>query len=566
MQILRIDMYAKTWKFQPVPDQWENTGGRGLIARILLDEVDPLCDPLGPANQLIFAPGLLVGGALSSCDRISVGAKSPLTGGVKEANAGGTTGLALVHLGIKALIISRQPQDDGWWTLYIGQGEVRFDPANDLVGFGVYESAERLIDRYGEKAAIALIGPAGEMQMLASGILNLDKDHSPSRINARGGLGALMGSKRLKAIVFDPPKREAPSQADPKAYRAARKRFTTALNDHPQTAVYRDFGTAAMAHMCNRLGGLPTRSFRSGQFEAVEQISGEHLRAEILRRGKPGDPSHACMPGCLIRCSNTFVSEDGQEMISPLEYETISLMGSNLGIDNLDAIARLNLAANDLGLDSIEVGAALGVFMDARVLEYGDAEAALDLLKEVYQDTTLGRVLGNGAAAAGDHTGIGRVPVVKRQALSAYDPRAIKGTGVTYATSPQGADHTAGLTIRASVDHTDPSGQAELSRTAQYNMAGWDTLGACIFAAFGFVALPPVLSELLAARFGRPVEENILQQIGQETIRLERAFNHAAGFTVKDDRLPQWLCEEPLPPTGAVFDVPEDDLDHIFSG
>jgi aldehyde:ferredoxin oxidoreductase len=564
MQILRIDMRAKTWERQSVPPDWENTGGRGLIARILLDEVDPKCNPLGPANQLIFAPGLLVGGALSSCDRISVGAKSPLTGGVKEANAGGTTGLALVHLGLKGLIISGQPQEDSWWILYIGQDAVRFDPAGDLVGSGAYAAAAQLIERYGEKAAMALIGPAGEMQMLASGILNLDKDQSPSRINARGGLGAVMGSKRIKAIVFDPPERKLPAAADPKAYRSARKRFTVALNDHPQTAVYRDFGTAAMAHLCNRLGGLPTRSFRSGQFEEVEAISGEHLRAELLRRGKPGDPSHACMPGCLIRCSNTFVSEDGQEVVSPLEYETISLMGSNLGIPNLDAVALLNRAANDLGLDSIEAGAALGVLMDAGLLEYGDAAGALHLLEEVYQDTPIGRVLGNGAAAAGDFTGVTRVPVVKRQALSAYDPRAIKGTGVTYATSPQGADHTAGLTIRAKVDHTDPNGQVDLSRTAQYNMAGYDTLGACIFAGFGFAALPPVLSELLSARLGRPLDENILQQLGQETIRLERAFNRAAGFTPEDDRLPEWLCSEQLPPTQAVFDVPGDELDHIF--
>jgi len=319
-----------------------------------------------------------------------------------------------------------------------------------------------------------------------------------------------------------------------------------------------------MTHLCNRLGGLPTRSFRHGQFEAAEALSGEHLRAEIIRRGKPGDPSHACMPGCLIRCSNTFVSEDGQQVVSPLEYETISLMGSNLGIADLDAVARLNRTANDLGLDSIEVGAALGVLMDVGILKYGDADSALALLKEVYEDTPLGRVIGNGAAAAGDHSGSRRVPVVKRQALSAYDPRAIKGTGVTYATSPQGADHTAGLTIRAKVDHTDPNGQVALSRTAQYNMAGWDTLGACIFASFGFIALPPVLSELLSARFGHLVDENILQTIGKETIRLEREFNRRAGFTSKDDRLPRWLCEESLPPTNAVFDVPDDEIDQIF--
>jgi aldehyde:ferredoxin oxidoreductase len=562
MHILRIDMHKKSWERQPVPPDWEYTGGRGLIAKILLEEVDPQCNPLGSDNKLIFAPGLLVGGGLSSCDRISVGAKSPLTGGVKEANAGGTTGLALVRLGLKALILSGQPKHNDWYILYIGQDAVRFDPAGDLIGQGAYASAARLIERYDKQAAISLIGPAGELQLLASGILNLDKDQSPSRINARGGLGAVMGSKHIKAIIFDPTAKRTLKPANTQAYQSARKRFTLALDKHPQTAVYRDFGTAAMAYLANRLGGLPTRSFRSGSFEAVERISGEHLRAELLRRGEPADPSHACMPGCLIRCSNTFSNETGQEVVSPLEYETIALMGSNLGIDNLDTVARLNRAANDLGLDSIEVGAGLGVMMDAGVLDYGDGVRSLELLQDIHNP--LGRVLGNGAAAVADHFGVQRAPVVKRQAMSAYDARAIKGTGVTYATSPQGADHTAGLTIRANVNHTDPAGQVELSRQAQYNMAGWDTLGACIFAGFGFSALPPVLSELLSARFGYAADEDILQQLGKETIRLERAFNQAAGFRPEDDRIPDWLCAEPLPPTGAVFDVPDEELDHIF--
>jgi aldehyde:ferredoxin oxidoreductase len=564
MFILRVDTRSQSWERDDVPSTWEKTGGRGLIARILLDEFNPKCDPLGPDNPLIFAPGLLVGGGLSSCDRISVGAKSPLTGGIKEANAGGTTGLALVHLGIKALILTGQPLDTRWSVLYIGQDILRFDPADELAGIGAYAAAQQLITRYGKQAAIALIGPAGEMQMLAAGILNLDKDHSPSRINARGGLGAVMGSKRIKAIVFDPSTSTLPPAVELKAYKSARKRFTIALSEHPQTAVYRDFGTAAMAQLCNRLGGLPTRSFRSGQFEGIEEISGESLREEILRRGKPGDPSHACMPGCLIRCSNTFVNENGLEIVSPLEYETISMNGSNLGIADLDTIARINRIANDLGLDSIEVGAALGVLIDAGVLEYGNADGIFSLLEEIKNDSPLGRVLANGAAAVGEYTGVERVPVVKRQALSAYDPRAIKGTGVTYATSPQGADHTAGLTIRANVNHTDPTGQVALSRIAQYNMAGYDTLGACIFAGFGFSSLPPVLSELLSARFGYPVEQDILQRIGKETIQVERSFNHRAGFTIADDRLPTWLCEEPLPPTGAVFDISTEEIDSIF--
>ncbi len=567
MQVLRINTRTQEGRVEAVPPTWERLGGRGLIARILLDEVPPRCEPLGPQNKLIWAPGLLVGHGLSSCDRISIGGKSPLTGGVKESNAGGTTGAAVARLGYKAVILEDKPSEDRWWVIVIdGQG-VRFDPADDLVGLGVYAAAERLRERYGPKAAISLIGPAGEMGLRAAGIQNLDRDGVPTRISARGGLGAVMGSKRVKAVVFDPPKGARPPLADPKAFRAAQKVYNKALLEHPQTQVYHDYGTAAMTAMTTHFGSLPTRGFSAGYFEGWEKISGDALRQVLLKRGKPSTPTHACMAGCVIQCSNVYATEEGEVLTSPLEYETIGLMGSNLGIDDLDTIARLNREANDLGLDTIEVGAALGVAGRAGLLQWGDGEGALALLGEIRQGTPLGRVLGNGAAVTGKVLGVEQVPVAKGQAMPAYEPRVIKGTGVTYATCPQGADHTAGLTIRAQVDHRNPEGQAALSRGAQIAMAGYDTLGACIFAGFGFAAAPKdTIARLLRARYGwEDVGEEALSELGKETIRLERAFNRAAGFTAADDRLPEWMTREPVPPTGEVFDVPEEDLDTIFA-
>jgi len=564
MEVWRINVRKQALKIEPVPQNWERLGGRGLVARILLDEVPATCDPLGRHNKLIFAPGLLVGHMLSSCDRISAGGKSPLTGGVKESNAGGSTGLHITALGIKALILEDQPETTGLWILHLSKDGARFEPAGELAGQGVYASARLARERFGEKAAIAMIGPAGENQLLAAGILNLDKDGVPSRINARGGLGALMGSKGLKAIVFDASGGQKPPIADPEAFKAAQKVYSKAVLDHPQSGIYRDFGTAAIARMCNTMGALPTRGFSAGEFECMESISGEHLRQTLLQRGVESDPSHACMAGCTIRCSNVYAGADGKTIVAPVEYETIGLMGSNLGLDNLDNIARLNWQANDLGLDTIDTGAALGVAAQAGLMQFGDARRALELLDEVRRNTPLGRVLGSGAALAGRVLGVRRVPVVKNQAISAYDPRAIKGTGVTYATTPQGADHTAGLTIRAKVDHLNPEGQAKLSRNAQLNMAGYDTLGACIFAGFGFAAAPETIRDLLNARYGWQVGDGILQELGRETIRLEREFNRHAGFTAADDRLPEWMSEEALTPTGAVFDVPAADLDGVF--
>lgn len=561
--IWRVNMRTQTFTREPVPENWEKLGGRALLTRILLDEGVATCEPLGRYNKLVFAPGLLVGHMLSSTDRISIGAKSPLTGGIKEANAGGRTGLQLALLGIKALIIEEQAEE-GWWALHVTRAGVSFDRVDELANTGVFTAAPALVERYGEKAAIALIGQGGERKLRGAGIQNLDKDRQPTRIAARGGIGAVMGARRVKAVVIDGTGGEKPPVFDKAAFKTAQKEYTTALMAHPQTATYRDFGTAAIVMMCQSFGCLPTRNFSDGQFEGAEEISGEALRQTMLNRGGECDTSHACMAGCTIRSSNVYGDVNGKALVSPMEYETIGLMGSNLGISNFDHIAQLNWEVNDMGLDSIEIGAALGVAADAGLFAWGDTEGALRLLHEVRNDTPLGRIIGNGAAMTGQVLGIERVPVVKNQAMSAYDPRAIKGTGVTYATSAQGADHTSGLTIRAKVDHTDPNGQVPVSRNAQFNMAGYDSLGACIFAGFGYGSVPQVIPALIKARYGWDVPENYLQVLGKETIRLEREFNRQAGFTAAQDRLPEWMRREALHPTNAVFDVPDEELDSIF--
>ncbi len=563
--VWRIDVREQALSLEPVPETWQRLGGRALIARILVDEVPGTCEPLGVCNKLLFTPGLLVGHMLSSCDRISVGGKSPLTGGVKEANAGGTTGLLMAYLGIKALILENKPVVQEWWVLHLSTQGAAFDRADDLIGAGVFEAAPRLMARYGGKVAIALIGPGGEMQMATAGIQNLDKEKLPSRIAARGGLGAVMASKGIKAIVLDAEGGKKPSLANPDAFKQAQKAFTKALLDHPQTAVYRDYGTAAVGRMALGFGALPTRNFSTGNFEGFETVSGEYMREVILERGGEGVPTHACMPGCTIRCSNNYADANGKSLVSPLEYETIGLMGTNLGISDLDAIARLNWEVNDLGLDSIDIGAALGVAAEAGLMTFGDGHGALKLVQEIRQGTPLGQILGQGAHITGKVLGIEHVPAVKGQAMSAYEPRAIKGTGVSYATSPQGADHTSGLTIRAKVDHLDPKGQAALSRTIQINNAGYDSLGACLFAGFGFSTAPESIRDLINARYGWDVGLDFLQVLGKESLKLEREFNRRAGFTKTDDRLPEWMTREPLPPHNTIFDVPEEDLDEVFN-
>jgi aldehyde:ferredoxin oxidoreductase len=570
MDVWRVNLRDQALKREAVPEGWSRLGGRGLSARILLDEVPATCEPLGPYNKLVLAPGLLVGHMLTSCDRISFGAKSPMTRGIKEANAGGSTGLHMTNMGMKALILEGQCEANGnarsgWWVLHLSLAGARFEPADDVAGLGVHDAAARLLTRYGAKVAIALIGPAGEMQLYAAGIQNLDKDRVPARIAARGGLGAVMGSKRLKAIVFDDAGGTKPPIAHREAFKAAQKLFTNNTLEHPQTKTYQEYGTPAMVRTCNAFGGLPTRNFSSGQFEGAETISGEAMRELLLKRGGESETTHACMAGCVIQCSNTYGGEDGKAIVSPVEYETIGLLGSNLGIADLDTVARLNWEISDLGLDTIDMGASLGVAAEAGLMEFGDGARGLELLREIRKGTPLGRILGHGAAMAGKVLGVRRVPVVKGQAMSAYEPRAIKGTGTTYVTSPQGADHTAGNTIRAKVDHLDAKANIATSRGAQINMAGFDTLGACIFAGFGFMVKPEVIPDILNARYGWQVGGDILQVLGRETLTVEREFNKRAGLTAADDRIPEYMRTEPLPPHNSVYDAAEADLDSIFN-
>ena len=565
MRILRVNTETSTTQFEAVPEDWQRLGGRGLIARVMLDEVPAQCDPLGPDNKLIFAPGLLVGHMVSACDRISVGGKSPLTGGIKEANAGGTTGLKMVWLDLHALIIEGSSHPEGGWQLlYIGPEGAQFHPADDLVGLGLQATANALIAQFGPKIGISAIGPAGERLYRSAGITHIDKDHHQTRISARGGLGALMGSKRLKAIVYDQSRSNQPPLVDKILFRAASKRYIKALLDHPQTSqIFTYYGTAAMVSMCNTLGGMPTRNFSAGAFEHADKISGEAIHD--LNKSRGGTVDHACMPGCTIKCSNIYHGPDNKLLVTPLEYETVGLMGSNLGMDHPDKIARINAVADDLGADSIEIGAALGVMAEAGLMDWGDIDRALELMDEMSRDTPLGRILGNGAGLAGKILGVQRVPVVKNQAISAYDPRAIKGTGVTYATSPQGADHTCGNPIRAKVDQTDAAGKVALSREAQYGSAAYDSLGVCLMGGFGFGTDPTLIPDLITGRYGWEVDSSYLRNLGRKTILMEVEFNRSAGFTSADDRIPEWMTREKLPPTEAVFDVPAEELDAIYS-
>lgn len=562
-QMLRIDMGSQAARFEPLPDCYRYLGGRALTSAIVSAEVDPTCDALSPGNKLVLAPGLLSGTVVSSSSRISAGAKSPLTGGIKEANAGGNTGWRLAQHGLRAVIIEGQATAGDWLIAVIGGGECRLEPAGDLIGLGTYAAASRLRERFGEKAALALIGPAGEQLMQVAGIANTDPEGRPARLCARGGLGAVMGSKGLKAVVvLDPGPNVAPALVDPALWRSETRVYVRALRDSPAIDRYRKLGTATTLEFVNKLGGLPIRNFSRGQDPATEAITGLHMAEVIKARG--GLNSHSCMTGCVIQCSNVWADREGREVTSSMEFETNTLLGANLEIYDFDVIARFTEACNDLGVDTIETGGAIGVAMQGGVLRFGDVDGVLDIFAQMRSGGILGKLIGAGAAMVGRVLGVREVPCVKGQTMAAYDPRVIKGNGVTYATSPMGADHTAGQTIGAKTDHLDPAGKVALSREAQIMAAALDSLGFCAFAGKIYEQVAENIRAMYEARFGEPISAAQVRQLALDTIKAEVAFNRAAGLGPATDRIPEWMRTTPLAPHGAVFDIREEELDRIW--
>jgi len=576
-KILRVNMTDRTVQYEDVPEKYRFLGGRGLTSSIVCDEVDPTCHPLGPNNKLVFAPGIITGTNAPTSGRVSVGGKSPLTGGIKESNAGSGWPQSVAKLGIKAIIVEGYPKDGGWWGLHITKDGATFFPADEYAGRSLYEVYPLLFERFGKKVDICSIGVAGEMKMAMAGVCFNDAHGRPSRYSGRGGLGAVMGSKGLKFIIVDPEGGPGVHIANPDLFEQGRKKMLEALRQHDITKPkggLNTYGTAILVNILNEAGGYPTRNFREGRFEGAAATSGEAIFENNKKRLGKELYNHACHPGCVIQCSNTYYDEQGNEIVSCIEYETTWALGANCGIDNLEAIGKLTWLCNDIGIDTIETGGTLAVAMDAGLLPFGDWQGAIRLLdEEIRKGTPLGRILGNGAAFTGKAFGWHRVPGVKGQNMPAYEPRAVRGIGVTYATSTMGADHTAGYTIAPEIlsvgGKADPRDikKADLSRNFQVTTAFIDSSGHCLFIAFAILDIPSGFEGLVeecAGVLGANWTVDDAARIGREIMEKELAFNRAAGFTKAHDRVPEFMKYEPLPPHNVVWDVPDEELDAVW--
>ncbi len=372
------------------------------------------------------------------------------------------------------------------------------------------------------------------------------------RIAARGGVGAVMGSKKVKAIVVDMHK--MPTFHDRKKLMGSVREYGKRLKADPAIESFAKFGTAIVADLTNQLGGLPTRNFSSGRIvdasEETLKLGGTFIREQNLARG--GEPTHACMPGCMIQCSNIYADENGEEICSPLEYETLGLVGSNCGLTDPDDVARLNDVANDLGVDTIELGAMIGVLMEAGEGKFGDAQFMHGVMDDLRAGNERGKLYAQGTYRVGKHFNVERIPTIKKQGISAYDPRVIEVTGISMMKTAQGADHTAGnIPAHKSADKTTEQ-LVDASMEIQVQSATADSLGLCLFGRSITNTSADLMVQALNDAHGTNLDPSFMEKIGREALEMEWEFNKQAGFTEEDDELPDFFYDEPLEPSNKV--------------
>ena len=550
-------MTNKDVSSEDLPEEWQIVGGRGLSVRILNKEVPPDTDPLGPASKLIIAGGPLAGTLAPSFGRASAGGKSPLTLGIKEANAGGPAMQQLDRLGYRAIIVEGAPDDGQFYVLNINNDGASLDDGSEYVGMKNYDLVDALVKKYGDRSTVICIGPAGERKYRGASVAFADKDGLPSRHAGRGGLGAVMGAKGLKAVVLNDKGTPRVEMADRDAFTGALKEWAELVNNDPTCQGMSKNGTPAGVVPLRGFGSMPSKNYSNEGTDGFERLASDNLA--VLREER-GGRMDGCMPGCLIKCSIIHHGPDGKHLTSAFEYETVALLGTNIGISDPDAVARFDHICDDFGLDTIETGSAMGVAASAGKMEFGNVESALALFDEIEKGTDFGNTLGNGVVATCKDLGVDRMPAFGGQAIPAHDPRATKVTGTTYATSPMGADHTAGL---AYGQQPDSAAYVKASRNVQLSMATLDCLGLCNFALPGDAKAMGLIQTMLNARYGGEVSLEEINALGSQTIKDELKFNAGSEFNTAHE-FPEWTRKEALEPTYATYDVAAEDLAKIW--
>ena len=539
-------------------------GGRGLGTKILYDEGVATVDPLSPENKLVYITGPMTGASAPSTGRYMVVTKSPLTGMIACSNSGGIWGAKLKYAGWDAIIVEGEAPK--WTYISISDDKIELLDAEEYLGMMSEALDSALKEKHGADASVLNIGPAGEKKVLLAAIMN-DKD----RAAGRSGVGAVMGSKKLKAIVVKASRRNLDNIADPEALKSAVKRSMDILMANPVTSSgLRQLGTAILVNIINNVGSLPTKNWQESYFEKAEDISGEALAEKYLVK------AGACYR-CPIACGR-IINVNGHVTGGP-EYEPLWAYGANCGNSDLNTIDECNMLCNEYGLDAISVpctiAAAMELYQRGAIkdedcagvpLEWGSTKALVEWTKRIGDPhTELDWLMSSGSARLCQHYGMPELSMsVKKQEMPAYDARGIQGIGITYATSNRGGCHVRGYMISPEVlglpqqlDRTVTEDKAVWAKTFQDLTAVIDSMGHCLFTSFALGA--PEYTDMLNAATGTKYSVEEVLEIGDRIYNLERMFNKAAGMKPEDDRLPKRLLEEPIvngPSKGMVSKLP----------
>ena len=561
-KLLRVDLTAGTCTDEVLNEEWakEYLGGRGLGTKYFVEEVAADVDPLSADNKLILATGPLTGTYGAANGRYMVITKSPLSGTISSSNSGGYFPSELRFAGYDMIIFEGKAEYPSY--LQIHNDKVQLVGAVHLWGKSTQETEDQILAEFHGDAKVACIGPAGENLVSFAAIVN-DKH----RAAGRSGIGAVMGSKNLKAIAVRGT--GGVKIADPAAYREAALDAYSLLKENPVSGQgLPALGTPVLVNVINQLGALPTRNFQQDTFAGAEAISGETLASTYLKRNK------GCM-GCIIGCgrvtglSGARFGGDGE---GP-EYESIFSLGSACGVDDLAAITKANYICNEYGMDTISVGATVACAMELAEkglvseeeigvsLSFGDADAMVKLVEMTAKREGFGEKLAMGSYRMAESYGVPELSMsVKKLEFPAYDGRGIQGIGLNYATSNRGACHVRGYMISPEVlglpEKLDPQateGKAVWTKIFQDFTAAVDSCGVCLFTTFAIGA--PQFANFCTAATGAKFSEETMLQIGERIYNMERLFNLKAGIDPSQDTLPKRLLEEPIPDGPLKGDV-----------
>ena len=583
-KILRVDLTAGTVKSEPLNMKWakEYIGSRGLATKYYVEEVDAKVDPLSTANKIIWATGPLTGTMASTGGRYTVVTKGPLTGAIACSNSGGYWGAELKMAGWDMVIFEGASAKPVYLSINDGVAELR--DASALWGHSVWETEETLKKLHQDPLVrVSSIGLAGENKVLFAAVVN-----DLHRAAGRSGVGAVMGSKNLKAIAVRGTLGVG-NIADPKAFMKVTAEKKKILADNAVTGQgLPAYGTQVLMNVINEIGALPTRNHRDVAFEGAKDISAEAMATPRASDGKKHLVTNQACFGCTIACGRISKLDQGHFTVQNkpqywgasggLEYEAAWALGAANGVNDLEALQYANLLCNEQGMDPISFGATIGAVMELYDLgiltkeqlgidaKFGSAQALAHFAEITAKGEGFGKEIGQGSKRLTAKYGKPELSMsVKGQEFPAYDSRGIQGMGLTYATSNRGACHLRSYTVASEVlgipVKTDPlasEGKPELVKAFQDATAAFDSSGLCIFTTFawGLADLAPQL----AAACGNEFTLEKVGEIGERIWNMERDFNNRAGFTAKDDTLPKRLLTEPAktgPAKGLVSKLPE---------